>query len=532
MKRYFAGIMACLMLGIYGCSSGGGITTTSNSVDTTKTASVKLAADFGGGEVQTAFYKDIDNITITYSAGCAETQNYFEYYFVDNRTADLYKSGSIFLNSFFDSLYDLWVKTKLAELDNISLDNNSYYNPGSSWTGLDIRGSNCTVNSNTVILTKDNNTATIQLPTGYANFIAEFYKNGVVVERTGTRGKLVEGNNDVKIATLRGSWTLATPFTSQISSIQTYGISINKFHLSSQILDFPDSIANMIGYYLPLYDNNTLNYLINDRYLPIANKYKGTNIYKTQGEPFRTSYYLGVFEATYDNGTGAITIPIPTYLKNTQSFKGGTGTDKNWNGIDNDYIVELSLPDDKTYNLSILGFKINTDNNSILLTKEPITSVNGDTISGWMIEGVSKKVEECYLRLETGWVKLNSCGSNYAYMYPSKVKSSVASALIKVSKSALYPIAEGCVDNLTESWTDLDYQYSICYNSDNNTFYAIYSLVECNPGYSKISNAYIKKIVNMTIEKGCMKKFSANRDSKFDFSNILSDVEVIISNKK
>lgn len=110
MKRYFAGIMACLMLGIYGCSSGGGITTTSNSVDTTKTASVKLAADFGGGEVQTAFYKDIDNITITYSAGCAETQNYFEYYFVDNRTADLYKSGSIFLNSFFDSLYDLWVK--------------------------------------------------------------------------------------------------------------------------------------------------------------------------------------------------------------------------------------------------------------------------------------------------------------------------------------------------------------------------------------------------------------------------------------
>lgn len=66
MKRYIAGLAALLMLGIYGCSGGGSTTTTALDSGQAKTATVTFTADFGSSEVQSAFYKDIDNITETF----------------------------------------------------------------------------------------------------------------------------------------------------------------------------------------------------------------------------------------------------------------------------------------------------------------------------------------------------------------------------------------------------------------------------------------------------------------------------------
>lgn len=485
---------------------------------------------------------DQNSFTILYSAGCTDTQNSFEYYFIDNRTSELLTSGYFFLEQFYESLYDLWAQTKLAELDNKTIDTTAYYEPKWEWAPNQIHVKNCAVSNQTVVLTKDNNTVTIELPTGYAGFRADFMKTGYInpIERTGTRGKLIEGDNTIRISTIRGTWNFSTPFVPQIQEAKDFGIkNISKIHITGGnfLYDFGSTLSTeFIKDTIPA-DNITMwNTWWIDKLGQIASKYAGTNIYKTQGEPYRTAYYGAIYEVYFDNGTIKGYIPVSTLLNIAQGFTGGTSATSNWNGLDDRGFEEIPLPSGKEYHAFILGYKINVDNNTVTnMTKEPITIVNGDNMSGWILEVLSKVTGTCYLKTEAGWEQLNSCEPPINAS-SSNIKSAAMSAISsKIKKSTLYPNQSSafCIDNITSRYTDLMYQDAICYNSTTKTYrYPNNYTPPCSDNETPIRGAYIKGEFTESVDKVCMTPFTATRASKFDLSNLVSTVEVVITNKK
>lgn len=545
MKKYVAYLaaLAIIILNLYGCSGTDSNSVTSMNDDSVKTASVTIKADFGQDGLSTAFLNDIDNITIEYSAGCTGTKNLFEYYYVDNNSYLLNDNDTtpIFLAQFFESLYDLYVKTKLAELDNTT-PINEYYNASFDWPILQSIPTNC-LTTGVVYLTPDNSSVRLQLPTGYAGFKATLRVSGrdTSVDKVGSAGTLIEGENNIVIASLRGTWTLSKPdgstLTPQITDAVSAGVvSLDKIHLSRNLsnmrIDLNDILANIL--YDNIYEDPSYYANMNEYYTSIAQTYAGTNIYKTNYPPFRTGYYGGIYEVTFDNGIGATVIPVPALFNIAQGFTGGTADNATWNGFHQHDALELELPKGKQYIAFILGYKLNIDGDNVSsLTMEPATTVSGDTMTGWILEAIiGGKNANCYLKTDAGWVTLNSCEPlDNVTIGSASIKDTLVKAFSsQLSAAALYPEATGCLDNLTDSWTDLDYYNALC-NNNGTVYWPNYDQFGdpiCTQG-SLIVDAYIKSEVTETIEKACMQKFTGTRQSDFDLSDLFSNVIVNIN---
>jgi len=546
MKKYVANLVALMILtlSLFGCGGAGSNTTTADSGDSIKTATVTIKADFGEDGINAAFLSDIDNITIKYRAGCANTMNLFEYYYVDNHTDELAVSTPIFLKQFYESLYDLYVKTKLAELDNTTLPN-EYYNPKFDWQVLGNEPITCAV-ENEISLTPDNNSVTLQLPTGDAGFKVYYYIDGRgAADIASTAGTLVEGHNNIVISSLRGTWVITDENGStlgpQIIEAVDAGVkSINKLHLSRNFynmrIDMGDALAQMLldnVYDDPEYYNNMDNY-----YTQIAQQYANTNVYKTNYEyPFSTSYYGGIYEVSFDNGTYSKIEPVPGLFNMTQGFIGGTADNASWNGFSQYDGLELELSNGKFYSAFIIGFKVDiaADNGTVNgFSMEPVTTVAGDNMQGWFLESLGANMSEtCYLKTGSGWVNLSSCEPfDNMIVSASNLKDSLIKAFEpNINAAALYPAQDGCIDNITNSWTDLDYYNALCYDSANGKVYwpnYTTSGPSCDVG-NLIYGAYIKIEATENIEKACMQQFKATRQPNFDLSGIISNVNVNIN---
>lgn len=260
MKRYILGILSVILLGIYGCSGGGGSVTSEGNTAPAEKASVTFTANFApeGGIQTSALLSDIKEVTIYYGAGC-QSYNYYD-----------------FESDYYDSFYEA----------------------GSYVYGC--------IKQDNVTLTVTSNSATINnLPIGSAKFVAVFKKdNGTVVDEVIAFGKLTKGKNVVYLPVLRGTWK----FDSDVSLTLVNNLGSNGFDDNLSIQMTQINALQLLGRYERL-DNSTLkncnySYYINTAELQFDNK----------------SPYFSDWGNRYDNESNICGTPGINYTFDNKSY--------------------------------------------------------------------------------------------------------------------------------------------------------------------------------------------------------------------
>jgi len=135
------------------------------------------------------------------------------------------------------------------------------------------------------------------------------------------------------------------------------------------------------------------------------------------------------------------------------------------------------------------------------------------------------------------WVSVNCLDDYDDQMQAGSLNTATLKAAKKIGKVSKAGIvaSEGCVDNVTDTWVDLEHYGELCKNGTQLALGGSYwynnTTNSCPQGFTEIYNVYIKA-TKTTNGKYCLKSFTAKRKANFDLSNLKAQVDVIISNKK
>lgn len=543
MKRYIASLAALLMLGIYGCSGGGGtLTTDGYGSSQTEKASVTFKVDFapGSSDVQSAaLQSDITRVEIYYRAGCREVYSHMD----DDGWEESY----------------VWVD-------------------------------NCT-KTGRAILTSKLDTATINdIPVGMAQFVAKIMKDNVtVVDEVIAQGKIIAGTNKIYLPVLRGTWQLDTPFSIRlVNNLANSGISGISDNLSFNISQI--DAFQIFGRYERL-DNTTVknceyykifNYPLTSVSLQFDNK---TPFYLNSYYDFGY-YYDNISRKYYDCGVPGINY---TYNNNRYLFYNNTDFYYSYNsyynyynrlsedglnefkGIDGWYNQVLQFSGGNTNaNLVDIGFQFDVekllDNGSYFsqgsgistLSKDPFLDTpdykaltyynySNGKITGYLVEHAQTGTYKCaiviydwdnvtYREIEVKRYELNSCDvfpATTVSLKKSNTKittSLVNKSLVKsINKSAF--VSDGSIQNfsLTDSIDIFWGQY--CYDNITKT-----ALLNCyyNDNMSYICNQCNKQLITgQLLAEGTMTgkyrvvPFTATKQSTFNPAGYVAGAQIV-----
>jgi len=360
--------------------------------------------------------------------------------------------------------------------------------------------------SSSTTLTKDNNTTTLTLTPGYAYFVVKFFKDGKVIDKVSTAGNLNKGNNTVVVSSVRGTWTFDTPFRTMDVAQQEGFDNVSQLHIamngaSDFDLLYKTIFKEDIDEYTSVEDesrNMTEIDFIISKYLGLLSMLP-MEIAKhpNSSTPYKSNYYYGIVEYGSDSDKKG----LPMILTMTRQFKGGTGA-VNWNGLmTSGDSIEIEFDNGTTYEFMILGFAPNIDNGTMgALSQTPLTTVNGDNMSGMALESILTYSQKCEMfdNNTNKWVSVNCIDDYEDQMQAGSLNTATLKAAKKIGKVSKAGIvtSEGCVDNVTDTWVDLEHYGELCKNGTQLALGGSYwynnTTNSCPQGFTEIYNVYIK----------------------------------------
>lgn len=294
-------------------------------------------------------------------------------------------------------------------------------------------------------LTKENPTATLETYSGLAKFEV-FYKNSdnEINEYVPTAGELLPGDNVVKITSLRGTWTPENPIELQLVN--------NTEKLGSYAANIKTIDKLHIYTWDDLYNYPTIDSSQFDPEKPVA-----------------FHEYEGIAETTLDNGSKSYGYLWIDYIN---QFKGGV--DGSVNAVYGD--GEMDVFYDRTTG-EYISFGVDIMDVDPFATENftPLTSVDGDTMTGVAVEYIVKLVSlECSISIDNGstfnLLDNQSCFLFYEYEDDMQVTASASTKDVKKSdkniKAAQLSI-DACGTE-TLSWTE-KWHTQICYDNATKT---------------------------------------------------------------
>lgn len=525
MKRYIAGLAALLMLGIYGCSGGGGTTVSSvnqNDVVSQQKASVTFKVDFAPGlsDIQSAaLQSDITRVEIYYKAGCSLAL------------------GHTNEQDWFES--DFWLY-------------------------------NCS-KGGMVVLTTLLNTATINdIPIGIAEFRAKIMKDNVtVVDEVVAQGKLTSGTNKIYLPVLRGTWQLDTPINlSLVNNLANSGISGISDNLSfnisqltaMQLLGRYERLDNTTLKYCEFYDYyNYYNYPANASSLQFDNK---TPFYAYR---YGGSYYDNISQIGYGCGVPGLNYEFNgnnyLYYNNimyyyyyyneafdgwftqTLQFNGGT-TNANLVDVGLEKVEENLLGNGSYFTQ---GVGLSTLSRDPFLTEPDYRSLTyydytTGKLAGYFVEHAQTGVYECSI-LEKIWdnttyqyyngikYDLSSCNVFPPVNAQSVKKSNkrimsafVNKALTKSIKKSSF-VSDGTIQSFSLSDSMELYWNYFCYDNTTKKAYEIYYDQSCNTGETKIFGQF--QATGSLTGKYRVVPFTATKQSTFNPAGYVAGAQIV-----
>lgn len=417
MKKLIYLLSFIALIALIGCSGGSDSTIQPNAGDTVKTSSVTFSANFNNDKLNAAFLSDITKINVYYYTQCniESYANGYDYYGYDSAVEKL-----------------PWIAWTYY------YDNTTYY------------GSPDCLDSGIITLDASNPTKTITTFPGYAKFEAEYISDNSTVDRVATAGYLTNGDNNVSINSLRGTWALDTPVTFSLVNAQSLGIYAMPFNSVTKL--------HIPGYYKYIasssFDNNT---------------------------PADWNWYQALPELTLDNGSSILT---PIYLNYFTQFKGGTSADANQNVIitydDPNLFYDNNTNKYTETSIMIMGTDP-LDNTSLV----PLTYINGNNMTGVITEYVGTIDNlTCQFSPDNGstWIQVDNISScDYLRWNINIANTSINTSNSKIKAAVSTFKTNGC-DNLTENWTD-SWNTELCYDNTTGTISEPSYTATCDSGF-------------------------------------------------